>query len=325
MPEELTQADEVLQNHFEVVLGQYYNFWNNGEMASTWAMGVLLYILLTGPPVANTNNQEYILFYNTLAIGPPLDQKGQNTQRCWSQLTDDARKFVLRLLHMRSESYSFGFWSLCESLGEDIMMNVGFKSVIPFCEDNEQDINGEKSVINGVIPSCEDAPNKKTDRNSNKNKKIVPVSASKVKVRSYTRSKPKVGNAKCKNHGKLVTSKAMGIDVASFKTALQLHKEEMQEFQEQKARTPNHKSQESKHEWATFFDSATKLSKKKKRKINAAKNQKKKEERERKQKEWEERNTPKYTYMDMCMYADINEIDRRNKECHEVHISAWKE
>jgi hypothetical protein len=228
---------------------------------------------------------------------------------------------VLRLLHMRSESFDFGFPGLNESLNDDVMMRIAFKSEIPFCseEDTEQKTIREKSVI----PFCEDAA-KKSDGN-NKNNRGVAVSASKVTVRSYVRNKPKVGKAKCTYHRKSVASKAKGMDVASFKTALQLHNEEMQELQEQRALTPNHKSQESKQEWAAFFHSATKLSKKKKRKMNAAKNQKKKEERERKQKEWEERNTPKYTYLDMCMYADINEIDRRNKECHEVHISAWKE
>jgi hypothetical protein len=104
-----------------------------------------------------------------------------------------------------------------------------------------------------------------------------------------------------------------GIDVASYKLTEKLLKEDTQKWKQKLTQTPNAERDQPKREWASFLSTATKLSKKKKRKINAAKNQKKREEkaeRERKQKvcNW------KPTELDFELQAQMDELHRQQDE-----------
>ena len=61
------------------------------------------------------------------------------------------------------------------------------------------------------------------------------------------------------------------MDVSSFKEIIECQKREMQELKEEKSRNPDPKQLEGKKKWESFMTKAAKVSRKKKRKLNAAK------------------------------------------------------
>ena len=68
------------------------------------------------------------------------------------------------------------------------------------------------------------------------------------------------------------------MDVASFKTIIEVQKKDLQKLRTEKAQDPDPKLGQQKVEWSSFMAQASKQSRKKKRKLNAAKNKKGREE-----------------------------------------------
>lgn len=68
----------------------------------------------------------------------------------------------------------------------------------------------------------------------------------------------------------VATRENMTMDVCSFKKIIECQKREMQELKEAKSRNPDPKQLEGKKKWETFMTEAAKVSRKKKRKLNAA-------------------------------------------------------
>jgi len=79
------------------------------------------------------------------------------------------------------------------------------------------------------------------------------------------------------------------MDVASFKTIIEVQKKDLQKLRTEKAQDPDPKLGQQKVEWSSFMAQASKQSRKKKRKLNAAKNKKGREEKMEKERaiqEW---------------------------------------
>ena len=79
------------------------------------------------------------------------------------------------------------------------------------------------------------------------------------------------------------------MDVASFKTIIEVQKKDLQKLRTEKAQDPDPKLGRQKVEWSSFMAQASKQSRKKKRKLNAAKNKKGREEKMEKERaiqEW---------------------------------------
>ena len=73
-----------------------------------WAFGVLLYLMLCGPP-RNNDPQWYIHFYNSLQMGvqvvPSRWFGSPCNRRKWKDLAVETKRQILRLIHSESEMY----------------------------------------------------------------------------------------------------------------------------------------------------------------------------------------------------------------------------
>lgn len=124
-----------------------------------------------------------------------------------------------------------------------------------------------------------------------KNKSIARNSGSVVLVRSYTRTKPKVV-CKGERNTKLPpisTNSRRGpsrMDVASFKTIVNIQKENMKITKELNKNNPDPVQASHKKQWSLFMKTAAKASRKTKRKMNASRRAVKVAEEEKLKNQW---------------------------------------
>jgi hypothetical protein len=301
-----TTGDKLIREHVEREIRTQYSFWCDGRGAFTWALGVLSYFLVCGPPTSECV-PELTRMYRLMKLGPvALSTKNYDG---WSKLSATTQKFILKLLHNHNEDFP-----TTSGISEDCFFHQYITLAMFGTEDEyEPELEPEIDVENrresdNMLPNANatvDEPD--VGQHEKENRRDW--------TEAHESADARVGlNGRSDEAGRTV---AKGMDVASFKTALQLHKEEMRQLRDERAQTPNPDREESKREWASFFVATTKLSKKKKRKINAAKRSEK-AERKRKQKEWEELNTWKPNKLDIQVCEDLHKLDRENEELVET-------
>jgi hypothetical protein len=292
----LTTGDKLIREHVEEVIGTRYSFWKDGRGAFTWALGVLSYFLVCGPPTS-VCTPELTEIYRSMKLGPvALSTKKYDG---WLKVTATTQKFILKLVHNHNDDVP-----TTTGICEDVFFHQ-YITLAMFGTDDEHEPELEPE---------NDADNRRESDNKVPNANAI---VNKDDVRKHELELEPENEKENQRSGEKGRAVAKGIDVASFKTALQLHKEEMRQLRDERAQTSNHDREESKREWASFFVATTKLSKKKKRKINAAKRAEK-AERKRKQKEWEELNTWKPTKLDIQVCEDLHKLDRENQELVET-------
>ena len=124
----------------------------------------------------------------------------------------------------------------------------------------------------------------------NKNKVNLISQSGDVVVRSYIRKKPKAHGSVNKQPPKRSppppTKKGPSMDVASFKTILNIQKENMKTAQELKNTRPDPVHELHKQQWSSFMKTAKKASRRTKRKLNAARRSTQRLEEEQLKKQW---------------------------------------
>ena len=131
-----------------------------------WAFGVLLYVMLCGPP-RNNDPLWYIRFYNGLQMGvqvvPSRWFGSPSNRRKWKELEVRTKHVILRLIHSESEMYIDAYetdveWS--NSLNNNLqgqlksatlLKTVLFKQPCPMTKDYRQFIFDEQKVLCGPV------------------------------------------------------------------------------------------------------------------------------------------------------------------------------
>lgn len=259
-----------------------------------WALGVIYYYLVTGYPALD--NKHKTDFYNNIGLGPKV-----NTIT-WNQLTKEGHKFPakewqglpkdvqecikgLTCYHPgnRTLTEELGFhWCPCQDSDDSHSDNDSQSD-----DDNDSQSDDDTLVNQKAVDLSIDVASFKTiidiqkkDMNDLRKEKAGNLDPEQKRRKTewtsfFNDTKTKSTSTKKKKSDDAVD---LSIDVASFKTIIDVQKQDMNDLRMEKARNTDPEHNLRKTEWTSFLSEAKKKSRKKKRSINSSKKKKEREE-----------------------------------------------
>ena len=218
-----------------------------------WALGVLLYALMCGPP-PNNHSKKYIDFYNEIGLGvivvPSKWFGSPQKRRKWSQLDVESKVFILKLVHTESKVYEDAFSE--DTQWSELLLQNGWSTDRSLFEEPGPVLKKHQgSKIRDPPPAAS------IDCKTPTCKEKSPL----VEVRAHHRKMP---SSVSKGKKKCVIKGDRAMDVASFREILRIHRLDNDEFSQN--RDTCHHRQKTSDEWNGFWSKAAKVERKKKRK-----------------------------------------------------------
>lgn len=132
-----TPGDQSLKDHAVRCQSAHEHFFT-GRASRSWAVGVLAYIFLCGPPRQDWD-EWYVKFYAAIGLGPALSKTGFSDARGWCDLNSSCQRFILKMLHQASDK-----WVIYEDYQSE--PNDPFSLNDPFFQVVEEEQEGDDNL-----------------------------------------------------------------------------------------------------------------------------------------------------------------------------------